>query len=134
MCFAVPGRLLILLCLLGLAALAPVAAQDVPSGEQTPIGEVEASSPGNDRVALVSTWDFVRMILILAAVVATIYVVFLVVRKTGRRGVGSGYQGSIRRYSGLSGIWRRYRPPRSRPRKWMKALSAFEVRGRNSLP
>ena len=79
------------LLFVGLAVLAPLGAQQAPDpaagGEQTPIGQVDAAAPGAGRVALVSTWDFVRMILVLAVVVAVIYVVFLVVRKTGRRGM-----------------------------------------------
>ena len=38
-------------------------------------------SGGGGPAAVVSTWDFVRMVLILAAVVAAIYLLFLVLRK-----------------------------------------------------
>lgn len=78
----------LLLCLPALAAWAyaalPAAAQApaaLPAEEATPLPA--AGDPG-DGVApgpMISTWDFVRMVLLLAAVVAAIYVLFLVLRK-----------------------------------------------------
>ena len=57
----------------------------LPVEEATPLpaaGADGGAAPG----AVVSTWDFVRMVLILAAVVAAIYLLFLVLRKvTGHR-------------------------------------------------
>lgn len=75
----------------GLVVLAPLGAQQPPApatsvgGEQTPIGQEDPAAAGTGRVAGVTTWDFVRMLLVLAAVVAVIYVVFRVIRKSGRR-------------------------------------------------
>ena len=60
------------------AAQAPAA---LPAEEATPLPA--AGDPG-DGVApgpVISTWDFVRMVLLLAAVVAAIYVLSLVLRK-----------------------------------------------------
>ena len=57
-----------------------------PGGEQTPLGEPSASE-GGAQVPLVSTWDFVRMILVLAAVIGFIYLLFVLLRRSGRRRV-----------------------------------------------
>ncbi len=63
---AVPGR------------NAPGAGQGAQAGQSTP--GVQISTPG------VSTWDFVRMLIILAAVVGAIYLLFWILRRsTGRK-------------------------------------------------
>lgn len=97
----VPGRrhlwpALVVFCLINLM---PVSAQDATAGaataatgaavggEQTPIGQTDPAVPSAARTSLVSTWDFVRMVLVLAIVVGLIYAVFVVVRKTGRKSV-----------------------------------------------
>lgn len=79
----------LLLCLMALAACTilalPVGAQispDVPSEEATPLPLPADGATGSAALGtVVSTWDFVRMLLLLAAVVAAIYVLFLVLRK-----------------------------------------------------
>jgi flagellar biogenesis protein FliO len=84
-----------LLCLLILGVHAPIGAQEASGGpapeaiaaggEQTPIGELDPVPAAGGNVALVSAWDFVRMFLVLGAVIAAIYVVFLLIRRSGRR-------------------------------------------------
>jgi flagellar protein FliO/FliZ len=58
-----------------------------PPEESLPIlgGEEEASEPVDEAGPLVSSWDFLRMILILAAVVAVIYFVFYLLKRGLRR-------------------------------------------------
>lgn len=70
--------------LLTLAYAAQAAGAQVPDAlpveEVTPL-PAAGDSGGGGPAAVVSTWDFVRMVLILAAVVAAIYLLFLVLRK-----------------------------------------------------
>jgi flagellar protein FliO/FliZ len=80
------------LCLLAaLAGALPISAQQVApapasSGELTPVGQgATADEAAPARVSLVSTWDFVRMLLVLAAVIAFIYIVFVLLRRGTRR-------------------------------------------------
>ncbi len=57
---------------------------DAPGGGEAAGGETAA--PGARAASAVSTWDFVRMLLVLALVVAAIYVLlWLLRRRTGRR-------------------------------------------------
>jgi flagellar protein FliO/FliZ len=82
-----------LVCAFGLAAAGlPVWAQQAPgnapaAGEQTPLGQGSAAPAATApaRVSVVSTWDFVRMLLVLAAVIAFIYLVFRLLRRGTRR-------------------------------------------------
>ncbi len=60
------------------AAQAPAA---LPAEEATPLPAAGDSGDGGAPGPVVSTWDFLRMVLLLAAVVAAIYVLFLVLRK-----------------------------------------------------
>jgi flagellar protein FliO/FliZ len=79
------------LCALLLGALgSQLFAQQVtttPTGEQTPLGQGAAATDGaaTARVPLVSTWDFVRMLIVLAAVIAVIYLIFVLLRRSTRR-------------------------------------------------
>lgn len=77
-----------MLCLLALAAWAyaaqTAAAQApaaLPAEEATPLPAAGDAGDGGAPGPVISTWDFVRMVLLLAAVVAAIYVLFLVLRK-----------------------------------------------------
>lgn len=65
-------------------AALPAAAQapaPLPAEEATPLPAAGDPGDGAAPGPVVSTWDFVRMVLLLAAVVAAIYVLFLVLRK-----------------------------------------------------
>lgn len=54
----------------------------LPVEEVTPLPAAgDSGGVGGGPAAVISTWDFVRMVLILAAVVAAIYLLFLVLRK-----------------------------------------------------
>lgn len=57
------------------------------TGELTPLGQGTAGTDAaaTARVPLVSTWDFVRMLIVLAAVIAVIYLVFALLRRSSRR-------------------------------------------------
>ena len=55
----------------------------MPVEESTPLPLPADGAAGGVPGPAVSTWDFVRMLLLLAAVVAAIYVLFLVLRKVG---------------------------------------------------
>jgi flagellar protein FliO/FliZ len=83
-------RLLVILVLLFLPVV-PVLSQQkpeaeqsliIPGGEETPETSPEAEAPG---APLVSTWDFLRMLLVLAAVVAVIYAIAYLLKRGLRR-------------------------------------------------
>jgi flagellar protein FliO/FliZ len=83
-------RALVLFLLLAPLAGLPAqeaAKQDAPAAEESlPIAE-EAEAPASPQPSgpLVSTWDFVRMLLILAAVVGVIYLLFYLLKRGFRR-------------------------------------------------
>jgi flagellar protein FliO/FliZ len=68
-------------------AAAPVATPAAGSGELTPIGQAATTGSGAQaaRMPVISTWDFVRMILVLVAVIGVIYLVFYLLRRTTRK-------------------------------------------------
>jgi flagellar protein FliO/FliZ len=52
-------------------------------GDETPAQQAQGAQ--EPQVSLVSSWDFIRMLLILAAVIAVIYLVFRLLRRGMRR-------------------------------------------------
>ena len=105
-----PIRKIILIIIVATFAARGVTAQDKATqpkdlGEETPIGRAADTGPSGASVAaapadsaaqtpLVSTWDFVRMLLVLAAVVGAIYVILRLLKRGSRR--LSGDDGLIR--------------------------------------
>lgn len=86
--FSVGKRVLPLLVAIAVLPLSPLAAQERPEEESLLLnGGEEAPAQQNEppQVALVSSWDFIRMLLILAAVVAAIYLVVRLLRRGLRR-------------------------------------------------
>jgi flagellar protein FliO/FliZ len=83
----------ILLLFLLLAPLSGGFTQDAAGGSPAPVGEEalaipdapEAPASAAPSGPLVSTWDFVRMLLILAAVVGVIYLLFYILKRGFRR-------------------------------------------------
>jgi flagellar protein FliO/FliZ len=91
---------------MGMLACVPVWSQDTNPETEIKIGEAEVPlepQQGGDPVPLVSTWDFVRMVLVLASVVGAIYLLFFLLKRT--TGVRRTENDLIRvlDYQGLSG-------------------------------
>ena len=63
----------------GSNARAQAQGQNAPAGGANPAQAAQPAAPG------VSTWDFVRMLIILAAVVGAIYLLFWILRKSSGR-------------------------------------------------
>ncbi len=63
----------------GSNARAQAQGQNAPAGGANPAQAAQPATPG------VSTWDFVRMLIILAAVVGAIYLLFWILRKSSGR-------------------------------------------------
>ena len=57
------------------------------TGELTPLGQGAAATDAaaTARAPLVSTWDWLRMLLVLAAVIVVIYLLFALLRRSSRR-------------------------------------------------
>ena len=83
------GYTILLLILTAAAAWSQDTSARDDQGELTPIG-VEAATPAEGdagQIPLVSTWDFLRMVLVLGAVVACIYIIFRLLKRGRNRGL-----------------------------------------------
>ena len=80
---------ILLLILMSTTVWAQEATEETNQGELTPLGEEVIAAAGDTtaQIPLVSTWDFVRMLLVLAAVVACIYIIFRLLRRGNKRGL-----------------------------------------------
>jgi flagellar biogenesis protein FliO len=84
--------------------VAPVDESKTPlGGPGTPAGTAAAGAASAAQGANVSTWDFVRMLLVLAAVVVVIYLVFWLLRRGSRARVPENDLIRVLGSRGLSG-------------------------------
>ena len=79
-------RLVVLMCLtLIFIIVTPLVSQDSPVDETTlSIGAAgEAVADGNGSLSVFTAWDFIKMVLILGAVIGVIYLIFHFLKKSG---------------------------------------------------
>ena len=77
-------RLIVLVCLAFLfISFTPLFSQDVVDERTLEIGIPDASAGGSDSLSVFTAWDFIKMLLILGAVIAVIYVLFHFLKKSG---------------------------------------------------
>ena len=99
-------RLALCLILAGTLACVPVWSQETDPETQIKIGEADAQVETEQQaepVPLVSTWDFVRMVLVLASVVGAIYLLFFMLKRTSGRRRTQNDLIRVLDYQGLSG-------------------------------
>jgi flagellar protein FliO/FliZ len=66
-----------------LAAFLPIFAQDADETQLTIEEAADTASTASDALGVFTAWDFIRMILILGAVIAVIYLVFYLLKRSG---------------------------------------------------
>lgn len=80
---------LIVLLIVSMFITTPLISQDtgVNPDETTlsiaPSGEGTGDGAGDDSLSVFTAWDFIRMVLILGAVVAVIYIIFFLLKRSG---------------------------------------------------
>ena len=99
---------LVAVVLPGVCLFAQESDQETAQSDDSPFSltipsEAAAGDAADDSVPLVSTWDFVRMLLILAAVVGVIYLVFFVLKRTASKRVAENDLIAILGSKSLSG-------------------------------